>query len=1244
MPVESTTEGENPQRWWQFWKTRALQPLGLRALTPEPVAQQHGLYSTELVALLRNRKRRRNVWNIALTGSYGSGKSSVLASVRTELPRKVVEISLSSLSDIGVQADADEEETNNLIQKEIVKQLLYRERTSKLPGSRFRRISRLPLWRTILVSALIGAAAAGLLWLTGLGAPLDLPPERESERLFLLLAIGASIAILAVALQALLHNRVRVDKLGTASASVTLKTDSAGEDGSFFDKYLDEIVYFFEKTRRTILVIEDLDRFQNPAIYGSLRALNTILNTSRQLHRRPVHFIYAVRDSIFEDLTKTPSPVAEPPQKKEPARPDPVEKSEVWQAHSSLSNPPTQRTKFFDLVVPIVPFITHQNSRDLLVKEMEKVDSSVSIDVLSIVAKHVTDMRLLLNIINEYRVFQTRVLVPKKLRGLTPSKLFAMVTFKNTRLTDFELIRVGDSSLDRLYRVSREIIDNGLTEVADEIAAVETQADPVAETIARAEQLGTALQTLSERWLPRLNHQPQNLQFSINGNVQATTEISTSDFWEGVIDKGAVVGVLASSTEVFKIDAAGLRAELGTVVPARWAVQKQKAHTAELQRLRGLQQWLRSADFHSLTDPRRELHRKDNTEVDFRTTYVEALADPLLENLILDGHIDRNYHLYMSEFHGQVASADAMSFLIQHVRTEDPSYRYPLKPEEVEAVLREGGSGVFNSTGLFNIAVYDNTLLKTSDTRLERNLKLLSWVRPSGTEFIEAYIAEGKHREQLFGRLAPLWNDIFVFISEQAEDKITPLAIAALEGVDLATEYPVPETVREHIATNYDKIRNLTEDTREPTRTVEVLQHLGVRLPSLRTMSPTALQEIIAARLYRVTAENLRIVLDGADEIGIDRVFEAGHDVSDHVLAHFDEYLIALDDTNPPEPSLRNMDSLIEIMTAVEASEPGESMQLLTRLPKDAKVQDLISVPDSLKTLLAQAQRFELNLPNVNAYVETCTIDEALVNFLETQPSINARDASVEQQELLASQLVNDTALTVGSRLNLAKSIAHTPISISRISAREPELISGLMQAGLLVEDPNTFAALSTSPEAQVAFIVNSTDAENYFTQLSLTPAVLALLLRNDHVRDGIKTLIVNGLPQAPQNATDEVLEAAVEWATTSSTPLPHDTARLVQQGGVATPLKASMLNLSASQWATDELVGYIQQLPSPYRDLLKRGTTAVDLPADPDFESALQKLKTDQAGAVTSWRRVDDFTRVWRQRPRKEDNDSAPA
>lgn len=115
-----------------------------------------------------------------------------------------------------------------------------------------------------------------------------------------------------------------------------------------------------------------------------------------------------------------------------------------------LSEPATQRTKFFELVIPIVPFITHRSSADLLSEMMRRIDPEVSFDVIRVVAKHVTDMRLLHNIANEYRVFRARIIAPGALRGLTPSGLFAVVAYKNTHLQDFEQIRVGASVLDTI--------------------------------------------------------------------------------------------------------------------------------------------------------------------------------------------------------------------------------------------------------------------------------------------------------------------------------------------------------------------------------------------------------------------------------------------------------------------------------------------------------------------------------------------------------------------------------------------------------------------------------------------------------------------------------------------------------------------------------------------------------------------------------------------------------------------------
>lgn len=56
------------------------------------------------------------------------------------------------------------------------------------------------------------------------------------------------------------------------------------------------------------------------------------------------------------------------------------------------------------------------------------------------VAKHVTDMRLLRNILNEFRVFHARVLAGGKLGGLTSSGLFALVAYKNTHMKQVEAV------------------------------------------------------------------------------------------------------------------------------------------------------------------------------------------------------------------------------------------------------------------------------------------------------------------------------------------------------------------------------------------------------------------------------------------------------------------------------------------------------------------------------------------------------------------------------------------------------------------------------------------------------------------------------------------------------------------------------------------------------------------------------------------------------------------------------------
>nr|GFB99112.1 hypothetical protein [Tanacetum cinerariifolium] len=104
----------------------------------------------------------------------------------------------------------------------------------------------------------------------------------------------------------------------------------ATHHGSVLHKNVDEIIYCFERSDIRVVVIEDLDRFGTQEIFFRLREINFTIRHSPQV-RRPIHFIYAIREELFTVADKT---------------------------------------KFFDLIIPVIPVVNSENSREKLYELM----------------------------------------------------------------------------------------------------------------------------------------------------------------------------------------------------------------------------------------------------------------------------------------------------------------------------------------------------------------------------------------------------------------------------------------------------------------------------------------------------------------------------------------------------------------------------------------------------------------------------------------------------------------------------------------------------------------------------------------------------------------------------------------------------------------------------------------------------------------------------------------------------------
>jgi len=243
------------------------------------------VYLNHLQQALTGRNQKL-MHNIALTGGYGVGKSSILQELSKLFKDTAVTLSLPTLGEVETQAGASTKENcaaatvTNKIQKEIVKQLLYLERPERVPGSRFPRRTGFNWRRGIGYSVLGATTIIVALYLTHATDRLvNLSGHDLLRHGLAYAALLAGLMVILTALQHASHNRFRVQQVTAGPASVTL----ADKSDSYFDEYLDEIVYFFEATKYDVFIFEDLDRFDDPHIFETLRELNTILNKSKQL-------------------------------------------------------------------------------------------------------------------------------------------------------------------------------------------------------------------------------------------------------------------------------------------------------------------------------------------------------------------------------------------------------------------------------------------------------------------------------------------------------------------------------------------------------------------------------------------------------------------------------------------------------------------------------------------------------------------------------------------------------------------------------------------------------------------------------------------------------------------------------------------------------------------------------------------------------------------------------------------------
>lgn len=441
---------------WIDYLRRALtynEKSEYKDFTPEKEIKNGEEYLNALDWALRN----PDVKNIALSGPYGSGKSSIIQSYMKEHPSvKALNISLATFDVENCQDD------ENIIEEGILKQLFYKVDANKIPQSRYRKLRKISIIsyiRNISVFSLLLVFICGFFMtdktcalfnkVLSIGAFWGMG---ELFTVFFVICVWmAGVLFLAYLIRGI-TKKFSLKEVNLADKAVF--SEGLEDNESIFNKNMDEIVYFFEETKYDTVFIEDLDRFESTGIFIKLRELNIILNNYEQIKNRIV-FIYAIRDDVFIN---------------------------------------DERTKFFDFIIPVIPIINSTNSGEILREKLDVIEMEdgtfasskydISSRFITLISPFIEDMRVLTSICNEFVIYKNTLRDRQNL-SLKDELMFSMMVFKNLYPKDFSDLEAEKGVVKKAFNAKKDFVYDKILALEKEIEPKQTLLDKVESDVLR---------------------------------------------------------------------------------------------------------------------------------------------------------------------------------------------------------------------------------------------------------------------------------------------------------------------------------------------------------------------------------------------------------------------------------------------------------------------------------------------------------------------------------------------------------------------------------------------------------------------------------------------------------------------------------------------------------------------------------------------------------------------------------------
>lgn len=769
-----------------------------------------------------------DVTNIAISGAYGAGKSSVIESYEKKHDNKnFLHISLAHFEPTE-RNESEDSVKETTLEGKILNQLIHQIPVDRIPQTNFRVKKDVGRRNIIIITILLYVLLGSITFISMSNKIQNWVDALCDGRLKSLLAIFTNdftvfFAAIALAGSAFIciYNAVKVQKNKNLFHKVTVQGNTIeifeNKDESYFDKYLNEVLYLFEQVEADVIVFEDMDRFNSNVIFERLREVNNLVNVhkynkfkNKKRHKlinkifrgkekqyKPLRFFYLLRDDVF--VTK-------------------------------------DRTKFFDYIIPIVPVLDGTNSYDQFIRHLKKGNILEKFDstFLQRLALYIDDMRVLKNVYNEFLVYMYRL----NNTDLNWNKMLAIIVYKNIFPRDFCNLQLGKGYVHELFEQKENLSKETIGKLEEEKQLIQEKI-----TYINKENL-TDVQELNDAYEAKYNRLPRDSWYN-----QLTQE--------GRKEKDKLEKEKEKRIEVIDNRNKGMMTELEV-------------------KLQDIEQRISATKTKLLS----ELITRDNTDSIFMIKSINPIGEEnqyneikgsdyleLLKFLISNGYIDETYNDYMTYFYEDSLSAHDKMFLRRITDKKGSDYEYSLK--DVEKVLSSPVLRVvdFYEEETLNFNLLKGLLVNQENPKYQKYLSaLIKQMKDNkDTEFISKFYDSTQFDKTFIIKLNEQWTDFFSYI---AVNKILPLKQIrgfSLDSLCLLDENKIQDINVEGCLTDYISNQSDYLNIQNPDVAKIISQFciLGVKLKKIEidTANKDLIVGVYENNLYELTFENIKLMI-----------------------------------------------------------------------------------------------------------------------------------------------------------------------------------------------------------------------------------------------------------------------------------------------------------------------------------------------------------------------------------------------